>query len=111
MNKKEQKLVEDLKIVAALRWTDGAEKDIPKPRSEDGLVSGYVFNSYSYRVEESCSNSVCHGRGRSDKTTSQNPIEMFSSRLLALKAMRHEVELRLAIELRKIDLLIEKELG
>lgn len=109
MNKKERKLIEDLQAALSLRWTDKVEKDVPIPKSCDGLVIGYTYNSYVLRAERSCSDSVHHALGRTDRTTSQRGIAMYSSKLLALMAMRNEVELRIAKELRDIDRLIEAE--
>lgn len=113
MNKKEKQLVEDLKIKAALRWTSPVEIDVPIP-SHDSLefgevIKGYSFNSYCRSVDISCSSSMYHNLHGDTKTTSQQPIEQHSTKLLALKAMRHEVEKEFAKELYKIDLRIEEE--
>jgi len=113
MNKKEIELVEDMKTKLALRFTEEILPDIDKPSSEKmyEIINGWSFNSYSLRIEKSCSSSHFHSISNWDKTTSQQGIKQYSSRLLALKAMRHEVELKCAKELRKIDLMIEKEIA
>jgi hypothetical protein len=106
MNKKEQAEVERLKTLLSLRFTADVLPDIPKPESGQNLVKGWSFNSYSGRVEKSCSTCIYHGDGW-DKTSSQNPIEQYSTPVLACRAMRREVEERCARELRKIDRKIE----
>ena len=110
MTKKEQEQVraleEKLSILAALRWTEEVKPDIPIPEWEEGLTKGWtpLYN----RVEKACSSSVSHGTGQWDKTTSQQPLALYSSALLALKALRHEMELRLAKALAQVDRQIEK---
>lgn len=107
MNKKEQKELEDAKITAALRWTAPVEPDIRIP--EKGLTKGFLFNVYSREVVVACSSPVSHSYGRDDVTRSQNPRELYSTRLLALKALRHECEKQFAEILRSIDKRIEGE--
>jgi len=109
MNKKEKAYVEKLETLAALRHTDGAEKDVLPPlvSFSDELTKGYTFNSYAKRVDESCSSFMSHSKNGNTKTTSKGSISMFSTETLAYKAMRKELELRCAKELRAIDLLTE----
>jgi hypothetical protein len=111
MNKKELAMVEELKTRLALRFTgDGPiEPDVPIPFNFSELSTGYLFNSYSKIVSPACSSSGFHARGRTDKTDSQRPVRLYSTRKLALQAMRLEVELRCARELREIDAKIEAE--
>ena len=110
MNKAEKEQVEQLKFQLALRWTQPVLKDVPIPKA--GLSTGYMFagarGDYA-RVDVACSSVVHHGFGYSDKTTSQQPMELYSSRLLALKALRHESEKYCASILRRIDKQIEDE--
>jgi hypothetical protein len=110
MTKKEKKMVEDLKTKLALRFTEFVKPDIDYPKIGDGLINGYNFNSYAREVWKSCSTSYSHGIRNWDKTSSQQPIQQYSSKLLALKAMRNEIETKVARDLRSIDILIEKEL-
>jgi len=109
MNKKEQKLVEDLQVIAALKWTDDVVEDIPVPEYSSGVVVGYTYNHYSQTVSESCSTSISHSTHSKSKTTSRNGIQMFSTKVKALRAMRYAVSLKAAKELRAIDILIEAE--
>jgi hypothetical protein len=114
MNKKEKALVEDLKIRLALRFTDLVVEDIDFPAAgvgADNFVKGYVFNSYSVRVNKSCSDYLYHNHHSDGKTTTQGSIRQFSTRLLALKAMRNEIELKIAKQLYEVDQMIEKELA
>jgi hypothetical protein len=111
MTKKELAYIESLKIRLALRFTEDVNPDIPKPvtgRGEGTIVNGWSFNSYSMRVYKSCSSSTYHGTDKWNKTESQEAIEQYSTPLLACRAMRREVEERMARELRKIDAEIER---
>ena len=111
MTKKEQEEVRVLKnklsVLAALRWTDEVLPDVSIPNSFDSLSVGWL-PAYD-RVEPACSSSVFHALGRTDKTTSQQPKKLYSTKLLALKALRHEMELRCAEELARVDTKIAKE--
>jgi outer membrane PBP1 activator LpoA protein len=108
MNKKEQQLVEGLKTKLALKFTEPVNADVLIP-VDNKIVNGYTYNSYSMRVEKSCSSALHHNIGQWDKTYSQRPVAQYSSKLLALKAMRNEVEKACAYKLRQIDLMIEEE--
>lgn len=106
------KKIEELQILLALRPTADVERDLLPPSpvliGEPKLVKGYMFNQYSARVEKACSSSIYHAIGQWDKTTSQNPIKLFSTELKAYKALRHALEWEAAQKLRKVDLIIEK---
>jgi hypothetical protein len=114
MTKKEQAEVAELKrklsLVAALRWTDPVEPDVPYPTGYGDKLSTGFCPCYD-RVEVACSSAGFHAVGRTDKTTSQQPRSLYSTRILALKALRHEVELRCANELARVDRMIEQEVG
>jgi hypothetical protein len=110
MNKKELAEVEPLKVKLALRFTEKIEPDLKKPEAfAKEMTKGWHFNSHSLLVGKACSTSINHSTWGDEKTTTQGGINMFSSRLLAIKAMRHEVEKECAEKLRKIDIMIEKE--
>lgn len=90
----------EARLLGALRWTSEVRPDVPIPIGA-GLSTGWLpFHS---RVEIACSSSVHHATGRTDKTTSQNPRNLYSTKLLALRALRHEMELRFAQELANVD--------
>ncbi len=109
MNKKEKAELEKYKQLSALRMTEQVLPDVKKPTDYGDLATGYTFNGYSFKVSESCSSTVSHSTSGSLTTTSQSAIEMYSSKLLALKAMRNALELRYAKELRSVDIMIENE--
>lgn len=104
MTKKETAEVESLRrelsILAALRWTEPVAPDVPIPHGQ-GLSTGWL-TGYD-RVDVACSSNVFHAYGRNDKTTSQQPCSLFSTKLLALKALRYEMERRFATDLANID--------
>ena len=112
MNKAEKEIVEQLKLQLSLRWTQPVDKDVPVPTEPLKLSKGFMFlgtqGDFS-RVQVACSSSCSHSVGQNDKTISQRGIELFSTRILALKAMRHEVEKHCAYLLRRVDKQIEEE--
>lgn len=116
MNKKEQAEMNALKmelaLAKALRFTELVLPDIPEPKPGDALVPGYRYNAYyqNPRVEPSCSTGTSHGFGTNTQTISQRPIEQYSTRLLALKALRNEMEIQCAKLLAGIDLKIQQEM-
>jgi len=99
------------KTLAALRWTEPVKKDLPIPSS--GTVSGWDFNSYSCIIVQQWSEPESHGDGekRSNQwgISYQNGKPLYSTKLLALKALRHEVENKVAKQLLSIDIQIEQE--
>jgi hypothetical protein len=115
MNKKEQaemeRLRDELRLAKALRFTEKVEPDVPIPESFSGLAKGFLYNSYlaEPRVVPACSSSVSHGWGNSDRTTTQQPRRLYSTRLLALRACRHDLEKQCAKLLADIDAQIENE--
>ncbi len=122
MNKKEtaafEALQNELRLAKSLRFTEPVRPDVPPPTSEERgnrLTVGYDFagalGTAGGRVEVACSSSVHHALGRTDKTTSQGSRALYSTRLLALRALRHEVEQECAKRLAGIDKQIEQELA
>ena len=111
MNKLEKQMVEDLRVKCALRWTSPVEPDVPVPESCE-LSTGFLpcaARSDSARVDVACSDRVHHGVGTNTKTTSQGTRRLHSTRLLALRALRYEVEQYCAGLLRQVDAQIEAE--
>jgi hypothetical protein len=117
MTKKEKefidKFITELMIQAAFRWTDAVTYDIQPPTLDDSdrLRKGFLFNAHYLIVDKACTSSIFHSSRGDEKTTTQNPHPLYSTRLLALKAMRHEVEKACAMKLLKIDVQIEAERG
>lgn len=97
------------RIRAALRWTEPAPGPDVAPPSWDGLSTGYLFNAHTNRVDVACSSSVSHAFGRTDQTTTQGARRLYSTRLLALQALRNAVERACAERLTAIDRQIEQE--
>ena len=107
MNKAEKErmgLLElELKLLSSFKLSAPVLKDLMPPASySDGLSKGWDFNSYNGEVFKACSSSIGNGTGW-DKTTSQNSKALFSTRKLALMALRYATERELLIKLSKID--------
>lgn len=118
MTKKEQTafavLRENLALAKALRWTEEVEYDVSVPANGNrDLAIGFSVDGIGEyaRVEESCSSSVFHAMGRQNRTDSQYPIRQFSSKLLALKHLRNQIENECARRLASIDAEIKAEQG
>ena len=56
---------------------------------------------------EACSSAGNHSTYRTDKTTTQRPIPLYSTEELALRALRRAVEKDCMKRLRKVDQMIE----
>ncbi len=98
----------------ALRWTDSSDiaPDVPPPDGWGELTTGWTFNAFGRRVEVACSSGGLHAVGRTDKTTTQRALALFSTReraLRALRALRVALEHEFATELAKIDALLSSE--
>jgi hypothetical protein len=116
MTKKERaefdKLILKAETLTALRWTSPIEPDLLPPTEYDKIVQGWSFNRYSMLVSESWSGYCRNGSGIYSKNSSasQGGKKQFSTKILALKAMRHEVEYANAKNLLLIDKMIDAEL-
>lgn len=118
MNKKEQEMMEELKakleLALAFRRTTPVKPDVPPPQGFNVLTDGWLpvgAKGTSARVEPACSSSTSHGIHRTDKTTSQNPRSLYSTKVLALRALRWAVEEDCAKRLLAIDRQIEMTAG
>lgn len=99
---------EEARTRAALHWTEPAPPpDVMPPTGVFALSTGYTFNVHAQRVDVACSSSISHSVGRTDRTTTQEPKRLYSTRLLALQALRNAMEWRFAEQLAKIDKQIE----
>lgn len=112
MNKKEAAELAEAKkhalINRALRWTDGAKRDLPPPAyGSKEHTQGFDYNAYNLSVYDAWSSCIYNGQGikinDSRQAASQNPRPLFSTKTLALKAMRAEIEMDTAIKLAEID--------
>ena len=113
MTKKEKEALENALTSAALRATSPVKPDIPIPGP--GEVSE-GWEALFDRVGIAWSRSCAHGRGphkKEDKrlSASQGGIALYSTKTLALKAIRYQTECRAAKELRRIDIMIEQAEG
>lgn len=127
MTKKEREYVANLerqlRLSKALRWTEQVKKDVPPPSSSTIMgrqfTTGYLFNAHrnTDAVYEAWSSTVYHGSGKPPAegqrlyAASQEPVHLFSTKLLALKALRNEIERMTAEKLADIDERIDNEVS
>ena len=128
MTKKEKQMVEELLTEAALRRTAPVEPDVDIPPAFNGgsreISTGFLFRGAlgaSPRVEYAASTSVSHKASYNPINIetedryrgggwSQGARQLYSTKLLALKALRHELERQCCRTLREIDKQIEEEI-
>ena len=110
MTKKEkaemQTALDRAETLAALRWTAPVQRDVGVPN--DGYSEGWDYNSYTKQVFRGWSSSVSHGPGFAPEVgryrcANQGARRLYLTEALALAAMRHEIELKAAADLLKID--------
>lgn len=112
MTKKEQAemkaAIDRAETLAAFRWTSPVERDVEIPNDDDS--EGWDYNVYTKTVSHCWSSRVSHGAFYNGKKSSgsQYGIRLYSTKLLALKAMRHEIERNVAADLLRIDRMIEE---
>ena len=109
-------LVQKVRVLGALRWTSPVPPDVLPPSNGAPFgttVTGYVVKGAWYdsmRPVEAWSQAHRHGEGDASQTrywASQNGRAMHSTKVLALKARRHEVEWECARILAGYDAMIE----
>ena len=104
--------ISEARIAGALRWSTPIEPVVPIPARRSDIVNGWHYTAYeSGRVDKACTSSVKHSYGHWDMTTTQRPTRLYSTKLLALKALRHALERQAAGRLARIDELIAAELS
>jgi hypothetical protein len=120
MNKAEKQLedaIDKARLYAAFQITPEITPDLPAPSSgvgfgADAHIYGYDFNEHTRKVFEAWSESVRNGTGHGErKHGSQGGRNLYSTKLLALQAMRNKIAMKSADILVGIDLMIDKELG
>jgi hypothetical protein len=115
MNKREQAEVAELRhqlaLARALRCTPVVLPDVPIPTRFHNLVKGFLYcaSQSAWRVEPACSSCHEHSFGNNDKTTIRDGKKLFSTRLLALRALRNDAERQCAEWLAAIDAMIDRE--
>ena len=107
MTKKEIEAVEALKTRLALHFYPDIETDIDIPK--DGIVNGWQCNEFSARVEKACTSSISHNFGAWDKTTTQQPMRLYSTKTLAYKALLSKMAIKFSHELRAVEKRMEEE--
>lgn len=121
MTKKERAemdaVLREARMLGALRWTSPVARDVLPPKG-GGYTEGWDFNAYSGSVWLGWSTSVSHGNGPAPadgaayrSRGSQNSRAMYSSKALALAALRYDTERQAANNLAKIDAMIAAESG
>lgn len=112
MSKAEKARLEAALTAAALRWTAPVERDVPIPTGRE-VTEGWDFNTYSATVSQKWSTATAHGDGPAPSSgyrylaaASQGGRRLYSTKALALAALRFEVETKAAETLRSIDSLI-----
>lgn len=124
MNKKEaaqlSEAIENAEVNRALRWSDGEiQADVRPPKSSfDGMpyTRGWIARFWcslecpSRYIGKGISSCISHGSNW-DKTDTQQPIAMFSTRLRALRALRRMAENKFAAFLASIDAEIKREIA
>lgn len=122
MNKKEQLEFDSLRMTAAinraLRWSPerAIEPDVELPESHSGHSEGFLFIAHGAgRIEKAWSQRMSHGTGEFPekdihRSGTQGGRKLYASRVLALRAMRCEMEYQFAATLAKIDQQIEAEI-
>lgn len=121
MTKKEQAAmqaaIDRADTLAALRWTQKVLPDVPPPNhlSPPSTYSkGWSFHAHTMSVDRGWATSVSHGSGEVPGngryfSGSQGSRHFYSTKALALAAMRYEVELKAAMDLMAIDRRIAAE--
>ncbi len=102
----------DRRKTLAMRRSEKVERDLLPPRYDDGfgkLSKGWDFNAYrDYEgVFKACSSSVHHGDGW-ERISSQNQRRLYSTELLATKALRYAMAELFAEKLAKVDQKIDE---
>ena len=99
--------------LAALRWTSPVEPDLMPPTVWKEVVTGWLYNSYNSCIYQTWSTTINHGSGDYSEGAyaSQKSVKQYSTRILALKALRYDTELKNARELLRIDKMIDVELN
>lgn len=107
--------MEALRTMAALRMTPPVKPDVMPPTYLDGRAVHKGFIALGLcdcpRVNPACTTYSNHAVGSDLETRSQGSKPLFSTKVLALRALRNECEQLFAKRLRNIDLMIEKEGG
>lgn len=115
---KRERIERDTAALAAFSWTGPVEPDLPVPETFGQPNFGWTFNAHAKRVEEAWSESNSHGSGGREQHANkrvwgaaQNGIPLYSTKRLALQAMRHAVCMLAGHDLARIDKALKDEGG
>lgn len=118
MTKKEQEEMAALKrallVAQAFRMTDKVKPDVAPPNSAAGLSVSIGWLLRGSEVEQGWSRASAHGTGAPEKSKysgSQGARWLFSTEVLALRALRNAIESDTANRLADIDARIQKAMG
>lgn len=113
-----QTLKTELGMAQAMYISDPVERDVPVPAHGTGYptyAEGWDFNTHTGKVFRAWTTTVAHGtfyeRTGERSTGSQRPTPLFSTELLALRALRRSVARKAASELALLDERIAYELN
>jgi hypothetical protein len=100
-----EELNEAALVRSALRWTDPVKPDVapPSAKAPRGTLSTGWHPYVTHGIHKACSSSTEHAIGCADHTTMKHPIWLYSTRILALKALRYAAEMEAARRLAYID--------
>lgn len=118
--------IEELETYRALRWTGPVDPDVPPPALTFTYSRGWDVHAMALgsgaswgivnAVERAWSDTIAHGRGDPPAdgvprkfSASRGARTLYSTRLRALRALRHAVEREAAGVLRRIDRAIDEE--
>jgi hypothetical protein len=120
MNKKERAMVAELRQALALHRTRPVERDVQPPAAfaKPEMVKGWDFNTYTLRVYPAwLTFSLIYRANDGDESTpvpsrdmggwSRECHPIWSTKILALRAMRYAIEQEVAKKLAEIDARIE----
>lgn len=106
-----ERLERECDLAAAFVRTPEVKTDVAVPK--EGTVNGFTFNTSRVAVLHSISSSTGHGttwidNGPCERTSSQQPMRQYSTKLRAALALRCAVERECAERLRRVDELIRE---
>jgi hypothetical protein len=107
------RLQDEVRIARALRWTEPVARDLPAPHIAGTVTQGWEHNDFEvYQAWSSC---IRHGSGVCVEgggiLTANGRRDLYSTELLALRALRCELERKAAEALATIDARIEQLKG
>lgn len=103
-------------VAKALRFTEPCEPDVAIPEPCGDLKKGWAFNEWSNHydgeVAIACTTSSAHAFRSDTRSTTKGERPLYSTKLLALRGLRHALENIFANKLANIDRqIIEEQAG